>query len=314
MRAAVLVLASLAAALHPAASARPPLSDPYQIFANARSYWMAQRYPTQLRYTISERALVGDTPDARHYDASWYAADNVALVDPVSAEERAHPYRPSAGVPISILFIPIVNIGGPRHGTGINTDLLGVPMLAPNYSFAVAPYVPPQKKTSAQIVGEIRAMYHDPLPAARAATLPASQLPTIAVVSAGTRRYTISLVGIEPYGDHLDYHLALTPLREPRRYRLRALWIDTRTFATDKLSQDGNFTGSDATRVPWTVTFHDIGGARYIDTEREMSPLGSRDGMLHDVTISFENIVAASAAPNVAGPTPPGALYEPSDP
>lgn len=308
MRAAALVLASLVS-LQPA-TARPALTDPYQIFANARTYWIAQRYPAQLQYTIAVRALSGDTPEARHYAASWTAAANIPLVDPVSAEERAHPYRPPAGVAISILFIPIVNIGGPRHGTGINTDLLGVPMLAPNYAFAIAPYVPPQKKTPAQIVGEIRAMYHDPLPAARAEELSAAQLPTIAVVSAGTRHYTISLVGIEPYGNRADYHLVLTPLTDPRRYRLRALWIDTRTFATDKLAQDGNFASTLATRVPWTITFHDVGGARYIDTESASGPLGA----LHDFTISFENVVAAAAAPNVTAPAPPGAFFEPSDP
>ncbi len=313
MRAAVLVLASLASAFAPRTST-PPLTDPYQIFANARTYWIAQRYPAQLQYTIAESALSGDTPNTRHYAASWDAAANVPLVDPVSAEERANPYRPPAGVPISILFIPIINIGGPRHGTGINTDLLGVPMLTPNYAFGIAPYVPPQKKTSAEIVGEIRAMYHDPMSAARAAKLPASQLPTIAVVSAGTRRYTVALIDIEPYGDHRDYHLTLTPVRDPKRFRLRALWIDTRTFATDKLDQDGNFASTDARRAPWTVTFRDVGGARYIDTETEWLPLGSSSGTLHDVTISFENIIAAAAAPNVAVPAPPGAFYEPSDP
>lgn len=314
MGATALVLASLASVIHPAAAAHlPPLADPYQIFANARAYWTAQRYPAELQYTIVVHALAGDTPDARHYDASWSAATNVPVVDPVSAEERAHPYRPSPGVALSILFIPIMNIGGPRRGTGINTDLVGVPIVTPNYAFAIAPYVPPQKKTSAQIVGEIRAIYHDPMPARRVQELPPSELTTIAVVSTGTRRYTISLVGIESYGDHHDYHLALTPVRDPGRYRLRALWIDTRTFATDKLAQDGNFTRTTTTRVPWTVTFRDIDGARYIDTEHESQALAQGGSALHDVTISFENIIAAPGAPNVEGPSPFGALYEPND-
>lgn len=310
MRIVVLALATSLAAHGGATTA--PLTDPYQIFANARTFWMAQRYPSSLRYTVAVQALAGSAPEFRHYSESWSAQSNAVIADPVSAEERANPYKPSPGVAIAIFIFPVANIGGPRKGTGINTDLVGVPVLSPNYAFEIAPYVPPSRQTSAQLVAEIRAQYHDPLPSKRANTLPASQLPTIAVVSASQRRYIIASLGIEAYGDHQDYHLALKPVNDPGRYRLRQLWIDTRTFATDKLVQDGNFTRGSTTRVSWTVTFRAIEGAQYIERESEAAPLARGANALRDVTISFEDVVPAIGLPAIGGPIPFGAIFEPA--
>lgn len=309
----MIAMAFLAAAALPTPTAPPPLTDPYQIFANAKAYWVAQRYPEHVQYTIAVTANAGDKPVARHYSAWWIASSNRMTIDPVSAEERADPYRPAPGVNIYIPFVryPVASIGGPRNGTGINTDIVGVPMLTPNFAFGIAPYVPPQKKTPAQIVGEIRAKFHDPLSAERIKKLPASLLPTIAVVSVGTQRYVISLLDMEPYGNHQDYHLKLKPLGDPWHFRLRQMWIDSSTFATDKIEQDGNFTATVATKVPWTVTFHDVNGARYIDTESETAYLGKGKGALHDVSFAFENVMTAAAPPLVAAPIPYGALFEP---
>jgi hypothetical protein len=289
-----------------------PLTDPYQIFANARTFWMAQRYPASLRYTVAVQASAGGAREARHYSESWSAQSNAVIADPVSLEERANPYKPSPGVSIAIFIFPIANIGGPRKGTGINTDLVGVPVLSPNYAFEIAPYVPPSKQTPAQLVAEIRAEYHDPLPPKRANALPPSEIPTIAVVAASQRRYIISSLGTEPYDDHQDYHLQLKPVSEPGRYRLREMWIDTRTFATDKLIQDGNFSRGSATRVSWSVTFLAIDGAQYIDSESETTPLAKGAGALRDVTISFGDITPAAELPAVGGPVPFGAIFEPT--
>src|SRR5665213_4311929 len=109
-----------------------PLTDPYQIFANARTFWMAQRYPASLQYTVVVQALAGSAPQVRHYDESWSAQSNSVIADPVSAEERANPYKPSPGVSVALFIFPIANIGGPRKGTGINFDVVGVPVLSPN--------------------------------------------------------------------------------------------------------------------------------------------------------------------------------------
>ncbi len=310
----VIAMVLAAATSLPTSTALPPLTDPYQIFANAKAYWVAQRYPDRVQYTIAVNAQAGDKPIARHYTAWWMAWSNQMTMDSVSAEERADPYRPAPGVNILIppFRYPVASIGGPRNGTGINTDIVGVPVLTPNYAFGIAPYVPPQEKTPAQIVGEIRAKFHDPLSAERIKKLPASMLPTIAVVSVGTRRYIISVLGMEPYGDHRDYHLKLKPVGDPWHFRLRQMWVDSSTFATDKIEQDGNFTATVATKVPWTVTFHDVNGARYIDTESETAYLGKGNDALHNVSFAFENVIAAQTPPLIAGPIPYGALFEPA--
>lgn len=311
----VLAMVLAAVTTLPAPTALPPLTDPYQIFANAKAYWVAQRYPNEvLQYTIAVNAQAGDAPIARHYSAWWMPWSNQMTMDPVSAEEHAHPYKPAPGFNIGIPFLfhgPIASIGGSRYGTGINTDIVGVPMLTPTYAFGIAPYVLPQDRTPAQIVGDIRAQFHDPLSAERIKQLPASLLPTIAVVSASKKRYIISLAGTEPYGDHQDYHLTLKPVGDPWHFRLRQMWVDSTTFATDKIEQDGNFTSTTSTKVPWTVTFHDINGARYIDTESETAYLGKGKGALHDVSFSFENIFAAQGPP-MGTLTPYGAIFEPA--
>jgi hypothetical protein len=53
----------------------------------------------------------------------------------------------------------------------------------------------------------------------------------------------------------------------------------------------GNFTGSPMNAVPWEITFQDIGGAMYIDTEKADGPLAFRsDRTFTSASISFSDI------------------------
>lgn len=58
---------------------------------------------------------------------------------------------------------------------------------------------------------------------------------TIAVVHAVDRAYTITYAGTTTIGAHTCYHLRLRPLRDPQRYALRELWIDTMTYDVVRL-------------------------------------------------------------------------------
>ncbi len=278
----------LIVALALAASTQATAPDPYTILSGARTYWQAQRYPATVDYTIHAQALRnGDKLDERHYNARWFASDGTISIHPLSWEQEAHPYVPGTG----FNFGPL-SIGAPHDGGGIKDDLLGLPMLAPNYSFAIAPYVPPVRLTTAEIVERIRAEYHDPSPAKIAALERLDGPRVIATVTSSAKHdYTVTLVGTEPYADHSDYHLRLEPLRDPGRFRLRELWIDTLTYATDRLVNQGNFLGGPAAGVPWSVTFADVGGARYISSEDALQSFktGFHQSMA-DYRVSFESI------------------------
>jgi len=276
-----------ALALAAATGSVPALTDPYAILANARAYWQAERYPAMVDYTIHTQATDRGKLDERHYDARWYADSGRMGIHPVSWEEEAHPYIPGTG----FNFGPF-SIGGPHDGGGFKGDVYALPLLAPNYMFGIATYVPPSAATPAELVESIREQFHDPAPDKVAALAELRGPRVIATVTADRHDYVIQLVGIEAYGDHSDYHLHLRATTDPGRYRLRDLWLDGRTFATDKLIAQGNFAQGAPTRIPWSVTFADVGGARYIAVEKALAPL--RTGYhrsLADFTVSFESIV-----------------------
>jgi hypothetical protein len=49
-------------------------------------------------------------------------------------------------------------------------------------------------------------------------------------VAASRENYQIDFVDVENISGNLTDHLRLTPLRDPNKYKLRDLWIDTKTF------------------------------------------------------------------------------------
>lgn len=262
-------------------------ADAYAIFERAREAFVAQRYPNTVAYTLTVDAVDGSgDKQQRHYHEYWDGADgSVAVKPPVSDEQLLHPYKPSAGVNFMGW-----NIGGPRVGSGVR-DLIGVPMLAPNYSFGLSPYVPPSKLTPAQLVAQIRAQYHDPAPQKVDKLAQNSGLKTIAIVAASARAYRISLVGIEPDGNARDYHLSLQPVHDPLKYRLRDLWVDTQTYTLRRLRIGANFTDTATEGVPWTVRFAQSGGNTYITEEDAEKPISGYHGLMYSkYSVSFDII------------------------
>jgi Outer membrane lipoprotein-sorting protein len=169
-----------------------------------------------------------------------------------------------------------------------------VPHLAPNYSFGMAPFVPaptPTPFNSAALVDEIRSEYHDPDPRATPVLPPTSPdaLPEIAAVYAHNRDYTIVLVGTDTIDGHACYHLALTPTREPNRFRIRAAWIDQQTFAPWQLENALNFTTGPGTYVGWMIHFADVDGAHYIREEDALTPMAVGGEIYTKTAIRFES-------------------------
>ncbi len=262
--------------------------DPYQIFANARQYWMQQRYPAQLQYRIAVDITEGGKKRVEHYDSTYDAVNDVVDVDPTSDYEHDHPVKPT-GMNFGIL--------GVRLNKPLPTaDFLGVPKLRPNYSFGMAPFVPAPSPTpfnSMALVDEIRKEFHDPNPHEPKPS-PSPSLPEIATVFAQNRQYTIALLGTDTIDGHGCYHLGLKPVKDPGRYRIREAWIDESTFAPWQLKDATNFVSGDATSVPWTIRFADIAGAHYISEEDADAPVATQGEIYTRAALRFESIVATT--------------------
>jgi hypothetical protein len=282
--------------------------DPYQVFAQARAVWSAQRYPGVVDYTVCVTGRLGERTQVRHYHEYWTPdTGRIVVQPPVSDEQLAHPYTPSAGVN----FMNIWNIGGPRAGTG-DKDLFDVPTLAPNYSFGIAVYQPSSQLTPAQIVDQVRREFHDPAPQKVAALETKSGLKTIAIVTSAAREYRIALAGEEQIDGHPDYHLTLQPLADPGKYRLRDAWIEEKTYLTDRLRVAGNFQDAAMAAVPWVVNYRTSGGVTYLTDETAQQPLQGIHGTMYDAfSVSFQDFGSGKPAFWLSHGVPPLSLSEP---
>jgi hypothetical protein len=307
------VAAFLLAAASPATTtAAQSLSDPYQIFARARAYWRQQSYPPLLEYTVAVTVLEGGSVKTQRY---WSAYDSVSqdvMVDSVSDYERAHPTYAAHGLNF-IARGPEMNLPWSLTKPQPPTDYLGVPELAPNYTFGMAD-IPPTNASATpdpmEVVREIRGNFHDPDPRDRSVepSPSPSALPIIEQETVYRRVYRVTLEGIGPIEGVPAYHLRLQALRDPGRYRLEQLWVDTRNFAPIELVERINFVDGPGTSIPWRVRFMKIAGGLYVYDETALRPM-RYDGLVYpQASVSFENIHAVD---QLSRPPP---LFEPEAP
>jgi hypothetical protein len=288
-RAAIFSLVALAAALLAAAPCVSAAPDPYDIFARSRAYWLRQQFPMHLEYDVAVDVLEGGTNKVEHYASAYDAVDDVVTVDPVSDYQRAHPPKVS-GINLGILGFALNKPLPPA-------DFLGVPHLAPNYSFGMAPFVPaptPTPFNSAALVDEIREEFHDPNPRVSASPTPSINDPLheIATVVAHNRDYTIALLGTDTIDGHACWHLGLTPTHDPGKFRIRQAWIDETTYAPWQLQDALNFVNGPGTNVGWTIHFTDVAGAHFISEEDALAPMSSHGLIFTKAAVRFENIRA----------------------
>jgi hypothetical protein len=272
-----------------AAAAAPATPTPYQIFARAKQYWETQRYPEMLEYTVAVTVVEGGKTKIERYRGGYNSSKGAILFDPVSDYEAAHPYVPK-GIDF---YIPIVHLGKPEPPV----DYLGVPDIAPNYGFGIGTTsLTPVASTPTpeELVREIRAEFNDPDPRATPTPLPTPGLREIATVISKTKAYDITLEGIDDTERGQAYHLHMRPLREPGKYRLRDLWVDTSTFAPRKLIEGLNFVAGPGTTVPWSVSFEPIDGSLYIDREMALAPMHYRGLIYTQATVTLADLHVVS--------------------
>jgi len=288
-------VAAIAISVGTAAQAAGTEPDPYQLYGRARAVWMSQHYPDYVAYTIAVSVDERGVPKTAHYRAVYDATHDRIYMNGVSEEERAAPHVPTG---TNITLEPKRNwmtlfkrhVGNPED----TVDFLGVPMLAPNYSFGIAAYVPEVATTQtdqAALVQEIRRQFNDPMSAQKAHELSStSGLKEIGRVVSTDHDYAITYAGVESVAGTQAYHLLLRPLHASARLRLRQMWIDTQTFATVRIVTQGNFNNGN---VPWAVTFATVNGAQYIAAEQALAPVGSGRHLYEQASISFESVGAA---------------------
>jgi hypothetical protein len=299
------------------------LTDPYAIFAAAQQYWQSAVYPQHASYAVAVTVTHNGVTSQAHYHAHYDPAQNRVTIDPVSDEELAHPYTPHGINVVLSLFQEDPHKGIPLSSPQRTFDYLGVPVLAPNYSFGIVPAGIPVNTAAdgMALVQEIRREFHDPAPP-RKPQAKQSDLKTIAAVVVAHRQYNIALKGIEPLDGHTDYHLLLSPIAEPNVYRLRDMWVDTSTYATDRLITDGNFTAPQLGGVRWQIDYVQISQAPFIAREIALSGFTLERRHYDSAAVAFTGISPSGSTawlpslPRFAtnAETAPPVLSEPSKP
>lgn len=246
----------------------------------AKNAWAAARYPKSASFIVTIHLHQAERDVSVHYRGEEDFRTGDIYVDRFSDEEQAHPKRgASRTAPYSIHAsygrrapgaVPLRNDEVQRPWAQPSVvaprELLGTPHLSIDYSFGLR--APAAVESSSENLSALKA---------------------IGKVSINSPTYRIQCAvttATEPI------HLSLMPTRDPAHYRLRELWIDPVTFATDKVQTAGNFTKGPPTRCDWLTTFSHHDGATYIAQETALAPLDyGRGDRYEDVSIRFEAIV-----------------------
>jgi len=223
--------------------------DAYALYARAREAVRALRYPHYLGYSVAV-TVVDDagTTHTRTYATRFDATTGNILPDTISAEERAHPPDPTGvdfGIALPGKFIPLTKPNEPDF-------LGGPPRLAPYYFFGLAS---PQPQAND---GDSDALTDGPK--------------IIGRVGTQERVYDIAFVGTEDVGGEACDHLRLRPLRDPRRYLIRDLWLAESDGLPLQIGTEGNFTFPQSVGSTWITTYRREGSTLFIAEERSQTP------------------------------------------
>ena len=203
----------------------------------------------------------------------------------LNREEAAHPHVPhgtSFGVggigPSGILPPGVMPPKGRTTNPEPTSDPIGQLSFAVDQDFGLALTAPPIAATAN--MSEV------------ATTV--TTLPKIGRTGTVARTYDVTDLGDFMENGVTLHHLGLRPLRDPRRYRLRELWLDAKTslpvYAV--VAGIGNRWPLDA--VDWRIDFKQLEGGTYIARETALTSLNTDGGRLDDVTITFAELRATN--------------------
>ncbi|MBV8082176.1 MAG: hypothetical protein JO293_07080 [Candidatus Eremiobacteraeota bacterium] len=92
-------------------------------------------------------------------------------------------------------------------------------------------------------------------------------------VTSSARSYEVALVDEQTLRGRPAYLLELTPLGDPKKYRVREMWVDVEDFSILQLTTDGAFAGGPGNTVAWTVSFAIDHGHWLIENEATTASL-----------------------------------------
>ncbi len=268
-----LLLVAMSLGASPATpDASPP--DPNTIFENVRRAWGAGAYPRYATYV----AVVAFHEDKRFVRRTWETTEDirtgVVYSRPFSREEDAHPYTPH-GVNIGIPFLTNLS---PEH----QPDPVGHVAFAIDQDYGLARGE--RKLTSVSAGAAIEAQH--------------SALQVIGHTGTLARDYAVSLVETATDAEGSEYHLALQPLRDPARHRLRELWVDANTWLPEEAIVQGIGNRAPLDNVRWRVEYRQTDGGTYIARETALAPLEVKHVRLDNATITFDEVKLASHLAN----------------
>ena len=207
----------------------------------------ALSYPSLLAYTVTVIATERDgSIHRRTYDSRYNASEGDIFPTTISREEGSNP--PDArGVDFSIA-LPFVHVSLNKP---IEADALGgPPSLAPYYFFGL---------------GESEGLSTD--------SKRHAQFTIRSNVPVSARNYEVYLVSIEMVRGEACNHLRLRPRIDPRRFRIRDIWMAQSDDLPIQIRTFGNFTNSRLTNSSWLTTYRRDGHSLFILDERTTDDL-----------------------------------------
>ena len=284
MIAAVLVLAALLDAAPAAAS--PPASST----AAEALYAAARRARSESAY--AHYAVYATVVSFRHNGhqivSTWNTVEDLRRrlvhAHALSREEAAHPHVPHGtnfgvgGGPSGVMGPGVMPPKGRTTNPEPTNDPIGQLSFAVDQDFGLALTAPPIGATSN--MSDV------------ATTV--TTLQKIGRTGTVARTYDVTDLGDLTENGVVLHHLGMRPLRDPRRYRLRELWLDAKTSLPLRavVAGIGNRWPLDA--VDWRVEFKQLEGGTYIWRETALTPLDTDGGRLDDVTITFADLRATN--------------------
>ncbi len=252
----------------------PSTPDPEAIFANARAAWSAGAYPRFGSYAT----IVEFHTATRHIKRTWDTIEDfrhaVVFSRKFSREEVASPPDAPRGINIDIPFLGTLN-------KVQQIDPVGHVAFAVDQDYGLAPAE--RRYTHAVSAADFAAI--------------GKTLPIIGRTGVKVRDYDVRLIETLDDERGREYHLGLTPLHDPAKYRLRELWVDAKTWLPEEAIVSGIGSQPPLTTVPWRIEYRQTQGGTYIARETALADVDyGAAGMLHWLTVSFDEFAPSASA------------------
>jgi len=245
------------------------------IFARVRDAWSQGAYPRYASYAT----IVEFHTATKYIKRTWDTVEDfrhaTVFARKFSREETASPPDAPRGINIFVPLLGTLNKVQPD-------DPVGHVAFAVDQDYGIAPME--RHVTPASSASEFAAA--------------AKTLPVIGRTGVNVRDYDVTLIETLQDDRGREYHLGLTPLREPEKYRLRELWVDANTWLPEEAVVAGIGSRAPLTKVLWRIEYRQVQGATYVASETALADVDyGKAGVLRWVTVSFAEFAPAAFPP-----------------